>query len=122
MQLLSSLSDSDPLLTLKTFVFLVFIFMLYFTDTIFNLSIILCRSDSLPASIGHTANLKALMTKKVSKKILRIKQNFFVNLRKICFWPLAPPPFFWARRRTAADRNWPARHRRHNDVGAQLYA
>src|SRR6218665_4048911 len=37
------------------------------------------------------------MTKKVPKKILRIERNFFVNLRKKCFWP--PPPrrrrFFW---------------------------
>src|SRR6218665_4016425 len=42
-----------------------------------------------------------------------------------------PPPIFWTggarrlpeiARRAAADRNCPARRRRHNDVGAQLYA
>src|SRR6218665_3154757 len=30
------------------------------------------------------------MTKKVPKKILRIERNFFVNLRKSCFWPPTP--------------------------------
>src|SRR6218665_2595145 len=34
------------------------------------------------------------MTKKVPKKILRIERHFFVNLRKKCFWPPAPPPIF----------------------------
>src|SRR6218665_330610 len=82
------------------------------------------------------------MIKKVPKKILRIERNFFVNLRKKCFWPPtpcrrrffgtggAPPPpgrleprAARPRGRTAAAaRNWPARRRRrHNDVGAQLY-
>src|SRR6218665_1802620 len=31
-----------------------------------------------------------MMTKKVPKKILRIERNFFVNLRKKCFWPPTP--------------------------------
>src|SRR6218665_3438077 len=56
------------------------------------------------------------MTNKVSKKILRIERNFFVNLRK-CFWPItrrrrrrrffwtggAPPPPTEIDRRAAAD-------------------
>jgi len=33
----------------------------------------------------------------------------------------AAPPIFFDRRHAAADRNWPERRRRHNDVGAQLY-
>src|SRR6218665_3253351 len=37
------------------------------------------------------------MTKKFPKKILRIERNFFVNLRKKCFWPPTPRRrrFFW---------------------------
>src|SRR6218665_672164 len=38
------------------------------------------------------------MTNKVPKKILRIERNFFVNLRKSCFWPITPRRrrrFFW---------------------------
>ena len=44
-----------------------------------------------------SANLKALMTKRVPKKILRTEQKFFVNLRKKCFWPPTPRRrrFFW---------------------------
>src|SRR6218665_664792 len=53
------------------------------------------------------------MPKKVPKKILRIERNFFVNLRKKCFWPPTPRrrrQFFWTGpppteidRRAAAD-------------------
>src|SRR6218665_1156200 len=43
--------------------------------------------------MNEFTNLKALMTKKVPKKILRIERNFFVNLRKKCFWPPTPPIF-----------------------------
>src|SRR6218665_2098587 len=39
------------------------------------------------------------MTTKVSKKSLRIERNFFLNLRKNCFWPPTPRRrrrrFFW---------------------------
>src|SRR6218665_2228756 len=38
-------------------------------------------------------NLKAFDDKKAPKKILRIERIFFLNLRKICFWPPAPPIF-----------------------------
>src|SRR6218665_2406564 len=63
------------------------------------------------------------MTKKVPKKIVMIERNFFVNLRKTVFGRprRAAADFFDRRRAAAADRNCPARRRRHNDVGAQLY-
>jgi len=56
------------------------------------------------------------MTKKVPKKILRIERNFFVNLRKKCFWPPTP-----RRRRRRFFGPAARRRRRDNDVGAQLY-
>ena len=43
------------------------------------------------------------------------------SLKKHYFGHRAPPrPTFWDRLRAAADQNWPARSRRHNDVGARL--
>jgi len=46
------------------------------------------------------------VTKKSHQNIQRIERNFFGNLWKKIF---------------AAHQNWPARRRRHSDVGAQLY-
>src|SRR6218665_3468345 len=45
----------------------------------------------LTSDAMSSANLKAMMTKKVPKEILRIERNLFVNLRKNCFWPPRPP-------------------------------
>src|SRR6218665_520704 len=84
------IADSDPLLILKTFC----LFSIYFHVVIHS-----HHSQSILHSlqVGQTArqhwsseNLKASMTKKVPKKILRIERNFFVNLRKNCFSPPTP--------------------------------
>jgi len=45
----------------------------------------------------------------------------YAKLEKFTARAEPPPVIFWDRRRSSADQNWPARRRRHNDVGAELY-
>jgi len=67
--------------------------------------------------------LQFSMTKKVIRKFWRLNEILFGDLRKEMFLAVhATPPNFLDRRLTAvADRIWPSRSRRHNDVGARLY-